>query len=154
MKLFIAMFALLIWVSASASSPIALEDVRLGYAKAVSDKKLCRHFIDELAADVQSDTHLAYLGAFQAIWANHVFSPVSKLKTFKKGINNIEMAVEKSPDNAEIRFVRLSIQKNSPGFLGYNAHIAEDRQFLLDHVAPIPSGSLRKMINSLLITLL
>lgn len=152
MKLSVAMFVLLMCVCAPAAYPITLEDVRLGYAKAVSDKKLCWYFIDELAADVQSDVHLAYLGAFQAIWANHVFSPVSKLKTFKRGIKNIEIAVEKSPCNAEIRFLRLSIQKNSPKFLGYYHHIAEDRQFLLDHAATIPLDSLRSMVNNLLRT--
>jgi hypothetical protein len=153
MKPSLAMFVLLMWGCASNAYPIALEDVRLGYAKAVSDKKLCRYFIDELTADVQSDVHLAYLGGFQAIWANHVFSPVSKFNAFKKGIKNIEAAVKKSPGNAEIRFVRLSIQKNSPKFLGYNDRIAEDRQFLLDHVATIPSYSLLNMVNALLITL-
>lgn len=73
---------------------------------------------------------LAYLGAYQKIWANHVFNPLSKLATFKKGKNNIELAISKEPENVEIRYIRFSVQKNAPSFLGFNNNIKEDRDFL------------------------
>lgn len=48
---------------------------------------------------------MAYLGGLQTIWANHVFSPISKLNTFKEGKKNIEQAIKKEPENVELRFI-------------------------------------------------
>lgn len=96
-----------------------LDVVRANYNKVLSDKKLCKEMISELEkTKTNSATHLAYLGGLKAIWANHVFSPISKVNTFDEGKKNIEKAIKAEPDNVELRFIRLSIQKNAPGFLG------------------------------------
>ena len=58
------------------------------------------------------------------------FSPISKWNTFKKGKGNIEQAIKIEPDNVELRFIRLSIQKNIPSFLGYKSNIDEDIEFI------------------------
>ena len=93
---------------------------------------------------------LAYLGAYQTIWANHVFNPLSKLATFKKGKNNIELAISKEPENVEIRYIRFSVQKNAPSFLGYNSHLKEDKDFLVKNKKNINSDLLQKNIETLL----
>ncbi|MGI6516760.1 MAG: FAD-binding domain-containing protein [Fermentimonas caenicola] len=93
--------------------------------------------------------HLGYLGALQTIWANHVFSPISKLKTFKVGTDNIEQAIQKEPGNVELRFIRLSVQKNAPSFLGYQSHIKEDMEFIENHRHQIHSDIPDKYIRQL-----
>lgn len=127
-----------------------LEIVRKGYELAVVDESICQKMINELSKHVESNVHLAYLGAFQTIWASHIFNPISKLKTFKRGKENIEKAVNADPNNIEIRFIRLSIQKNCPGFLGYDDNIKEDQLFLTIHKNSIQSSTLMKMVNVLL----
>jgi hypothetical protein len=127
-----------------------LEYLRKNYAKAVNDETLCKTIINKLSVKVESQVHLAYLGAFQTIWANHVFNPVSKMNTFTKGRVAIEMAVQKEPNNAEIRFIRLSVQKNCPAFLGYSSNIASDKKFLKDHLSSITSEQLKKMVQELI----
>ena len=107
-----------------------LESIRANYKKAVSDKKLCLKMIKGLGAGTESSVHLSYLGAFQMIWAKHIINPISKLKTFNTGKKKIEDAVLAAPNNLEIRILRLSIQKNSPAFLGYNKNIEEDQKFI------------------------
>jgi len=93
---------------------------------------------------------LAYLGGLQTIWANHVFSPISKLNTFKEGTKNIESAIKKEPNNVELRFIRLSIQKNISAFLGYKSNIKEDTQFIKDNRQQITSMDVQKNIGELL----
>ena len=129
---------------------INLNYVRENYGKAVNDKKLCAQLIESLEARKDETVFLAYLGGLQTIWANHVVNPISKFSTFKKGKNNIESAVKQDVNNIEIRFIRLSVQKNAPSFLGYNKNRNEDISFLKKHRSEITSPLLLKMINELL----
>lgn len=127
-----------------------LEYVRANYDKAVTDKKLCRQMIEDLEKAERAPLFLAYLGGLQTIWANHVFSPISKLNTFNQGKKNIEKAVYSDKDNAEIRFVRLSVQKNAPSFLGYHSMIKTDETFLKMHRQKIASNVVQSKIDQLL----
>jgi hypothetical protein len=129
---------------------IELDFLRSNYQKAITDNNLCRNMIDELEGSNPSSIKLAYLGALQTIWANHVFNPFSKLSTFRKGKSNIEKAVENENGNIEIRFIRLSVQMNCPKFLQYRKNIEADILFLKNHVDKIEPGDLRKMITDIL----
>lgn len=60
-----------------------------------------------------------------------------------------ETAVSEYPYNPEIRFLRLSVQQNAPGFLGYNDQIEMDRNFLMSHLDGVHPRSLRKRIEEL-----
>lgn len=128
-----------------------LEVVRANYDKVISDKKMCIEMIAELEKRKNnSPTHLVYLGGLQAVLANHVFNPISKLSTFNEGKKNIEQAIKNEPDNAELRFIRLSIQKNAPSFLGYRSSINEDTEFIKKNRNQISSDILLKNIETLL----
>ena len=76
---------------------------------------------------------LAYYGGVQALKAKHAFNPVSKLSHLISGLNRLEDAVKKSPDNLEIRFMRFSILDHVPGILGYS----EERQADLDKICTL-----------------
>lgn len=127
-----------------------LESVRSRFEKATVDRNTCAALIRELSADRPTPTHLAYLGALQAVWANHVFNPLEKLNTFNRGKRNLEQAVALSPENPEIRFLRLSVQIHSPAFLGYRQAIDADKLFVARHLPAIQSAVLRNMMNKLL----
>ncbi len=128
-----------------------LREVRSSYNKLASNKALCEKFIDEFTKTKNnSATHLAYLGALQTIWANHVFSPINKYSTFIEGKKNIEKAIKNQPENVEIRFIRLSVQKNAPSFLGYNSNIHEDTKFIKENSDQIDSGVLLNNIRTIL----
>jgi hypothetical protein len=128
-----------------------LDVIRANYSKVVSDKKMCMEIITELEKTKNnSATHLAYLGGLQTIWANHVFNPISKLNTFKEGKKNIEQAIKNEPDNAELRYIRLSVQKNTPSFLGYKSDIKNDTKFIKKNRQQISSDILHKNIDTLL----
>lgn len=124
---------------------------RVNYTKAADDKSLCKTMISELEQMKNISTPgLAYLGAFQTIWAKHTYNPLSKLATFERGKKNIEMACENEPTNVEVRFIRLSVQKNAPAFLGYRANIKEDEEFLRKNRPQIQSEILQKNVDAVL----
>ena len=148
-KTLIIIIALLSFVCTNAQN-LDLEYVRSNYDKAIKDEKLCKSLIEALSKNTGSNIHLAYLGAFQTIWANHTFSPISKLSTFKKGKLNIEKAIKENQSNIETRFIRLSIQKNCPSFLGYKQNIEEDKQFITINKDKITSGILLQLVNNIL----
>jgi hypothetical protein len=133
------------------SSDPDLDLVRLDFYTYPKNKSLCKVAIKKLEANQNnSKTHLAYLGYLQTVWANHTINPVNKLSTFKNGKKNIELALKSNPNNLEIRLIRLSVQKNAPGFLGYNANIKEDTEFLKENCHQIKSVVLQKNIETLL----
>lgn len=128
-----------------------MNEVRTNFNLAVQDKNIWKKMMEKLEQyNEKSSVYLAYLGGYQTIWANHVFNPLSKLATFKKGKNNIELAISKEPENVEIRYIRFSVQKNAPSFLGYNNNLKEDRDFLVKNKKNINSDFVQKNIETLL----
>ncbi len=137
----------LIWSFSSAD----LQIYRHNYSKVVTDKILCAKLISDLEKEKNnSAVYLGYLGAYQTIWANHVFSPLEKLNTFKKGKKNIEQAIRQQPKNAELRFIRFSVQKNAPAFLGYRSNLKEDEEFIRKNRDAIGSEIISKHIDALI----
>jgi len=150
-KIFILLMSVLYLFVISEMRADILDDVRKNYDKMASNEELCKSAIANLKGTKNnSSTHLGYLGGLQTIWANHVFSTMSKLNTFKEGKKNIEEAIKKEPDNVELRFIRLSVQKNAPSFLGYKSNITEDIQFIKNNRSQIKSPVLNRHIESLL----
>ena len=117
---------------------------------APDNKSVCQQMIQSIPANTSNPVFLAYLGAYQTIWANHVINPFSKLSTFNKGKKNLQKAVSLDGDNVEIRFLRYSIQKNAPKFLGYSDNLTEDKKFIESHRNEVKSVELNNLINKVL----
>lgn len=142
-----------IWTMAVLYRTDTLPSIRTDYAKTLADRELCAKMINELVeANSPSATNRAYLGGLQTIWANHLLSPINKLNTFRKGKKNIEQAITQDPDNAELRYIRLSVQLHAPAFLAYRAHIDEDIAFLRTNRQRIESPVVRAHVDKLLST--
>jgi len=152
MMKFFGLISFLVLLSSSLKTP-DLETIRLNYEKGIENEKICNEMIAILEKEKDnSATFLAYLGGYQSLHATHVFNPISKLNTFKEGKKNIEQALLKAPENVEIRFIRLSVQKKSPPFLGYNNRIQEDTDFIIKNKAKIQSEVLKKQVENLLMS--
>ncbi len=144
------MFFSIVCLKAFLVSDLNIETIRKNYEIAITDKNICKLMITELDRDHDNTVKLAYLGAFQTIWATHVFNPIKKLDTFNKGKKNIEKSIRLDPNNFEIIFIRHSIQKNSPSFLGYKDNLIEDAVFLSKNLNKISSSELKKRVQNLL----
>jgi hypothetical protein len=80
----------------------------------------------------------AFTGALMMKRAGLLHGASQKLKAFKAGRVKLEAAIARESDNAEFRFLRLMIQENAPGILGYNDELEKDKDFIIAHFNSIP----------------
>ena len=81
-----------------------------------------------------SSISMAYQGLCEAMMAEHLFLPTSKISSFKKGKSKVETAIEKHPENCELRYVRLLIQLNTPNIVNYHDAISEDLEYFMENL--------------------
>ena len=87
-----------------------------------------------------------FLGAMTMKKAGIGGNPFYKLYLFKKGHELLEDAIKADPDNIEFRFLRLMIQENAPGFLGYNDSEEKDSEYIRKAYKSLPEN-LKKTIS-------
>ena len=64
--------------------------------------------------------------------------PGQKLKLFRAGHKELEAAIRKEPGNVEYRFLRLVVQENAPGILGYNNDLEADSEIIRKSYKTLP----------------
>ena len=89
---------------------------------------------------------LGYKGAAQMMMAKHVINPLSKMSHFSKGKKAFSKAIEDQPSNVELRFLRFSVQSETPEFLGYKDNLEEDKKMLFLNIDAMKDRELKKMI--------
>ncbi|MFP4470344.1 MAG: hypothetical protein ACLFPE_06655, partial [Bacteroidales bacterium] len=93
-----------------------------------------------IESDSYSDPLLqAYAGATEAASAECVDGAFNKLESFSRGKNNLEDAVERDPQNPEIRFLRFATQVNLPNFITYD-NIRDDKTLILNRLPQLLGG--------------
>lgn len=126
-----------------------LDTVRDAYKEAAKDKTKVDSF-DKLLSKVtkQSSVELvAYKGAAIALKAKYAKTIKEKKSGFIDGVTYVEAAIEKEPNNIETRFIRLSIQENTPKLLKYKDDIEEDKFILLKQYQNISSKNLKNHVK-------
>jgi len=114
-------------------------------AMASDNQTLVEAQISELN-QVSSNLRNAFLGTMIMKRAGIVSNPVYKLWLFKKGHELLEDAIKENPSNIEFRFLRLMIQENAPGFLGYNDSEEKDSEYIRNAYKSLPEN-LQKTIS-------
>ena len=94
------------------------------HKKEISESELTR--IIENTSYPKNALTKAYKGICQTMMAEHVFLPSTKISYFNKGKKNIDEAISNYPSHCELRYIRMLVQLNAPGFLGYNKEIEDD----------------------------
>ncbi|WP_443938882.1 hypothetical protein [Pedobacter sp. MW01-1-1] len=133
-----------------AKAQLNLGVIRAHYLKAPYNKDICKKMIEELKRNAKEPIYLGYLGGFQTIYAKHLLNPFSKLKTFNQGRKNIDGAIIQASDSVELRYIRLSVQKNAPSFLGYSGMVNQDTDFLRRNKAELKKQGLIEKVETLL----
>jgi hypothetical protein len=147
MKLSVFFFMFLFVAKSYAGEPEIQEVKTLFQASAHS--KVAANQLLKLLSEVGSSPSpllICYKGAAEMMQAKYGFNPLHKFNRFKKGKKLIEHAVEKEPENVEIRFLRFIIQTNLPGFLNYNEHIQRDKSFLIANLKTTKDKILKQEI--------
>ncbi len=73
---------------------------------------------------------LAYVCAVEMKQAEYSHNPISKLRVFKRTKKKLDSLIQTNPTDVHLRYVRLLLQEKTPGILGYNDYIEEDKLFL------------------------
>jgi hypothetical protein len=109
-----------------------LDELRQLYKQAADSSSVCDKLYKMLdnKETEQYPVLLGYKGAIQAIRAKHSFFPHVKLSRFMEGASIIDRAIVKDSESLEIRFLRFTIQANSPALLNYKSNLNEDMQLL------------------------
>ncbi|SRX72227.1 hypothetical protein [Aequorivita antarctica] len=126
-----------------------LKEIRSSYPKAAGSTEITTNLDENLANITSSDKPvlLAYRGAVLTLKAKFAKSRSEKKDFFKEGVSLIESAIKTEPSNIEIHYIRMSVQENSPRFLGYHKNIEDDKRFLLDNYAAVSSKELKSVIK-------
>ncbi|AFL80417.1 hypothetical protein Aeqsu_0914 [Aequorivita sublithincola DSM 14238] len=126
-----------------------LKEIRAQYPKAVESTEITAKFDGEFSnVDSSSKpTLLAYKGAVLTLKAKFAKKKSDKIDFFKEGVSLIESAVKAEPSDIEIRYIRMSVQENSPRFLGYHKNIEEDKEFILKNYPNVSSKELKMVIK-------
>jgi len=74
---------------------------------------------------------VAYIGTLEALKAKHSWNPYNKIRYVSLSQKTMKMAVERDPNNLEIRFMRFTIQHYTPSFLGFSKDLDEDRKAIV-----------------------
>ena len=154
MSLSIKLFLLL---SLSASLPFQgfaqqsdskiLTDLREGLQVAFHEKSTCLDLLDKYGTTKSTDpVTQGYIGALHIAHSRH--APLTdKIKHFKTGRVQLENSIARKPDNLELIFLRLTIQSNLPGILGYSGNLVEDKQFVQNHYREGPPVLKKRIVT-------
>jgi hypothetical protein len=113
---------------------------RTAYYKAMQgeDKELVNAQLTALESATPALVKDAFMGAMTMKKAGLGGSPTTKLSLFKQGHKMLEEAIKEDPNNAEYRFLRLMIQENAPGILGYKNDTEKDSEYIRKSYKSLP----------------
>ncbi len=129
----------------TSSSTYNLSIFREGIELASNSEQITLELLDKLD-NPTNYTLLGYKGVLTIIMAKHYYSPFKKMEAFDTGKALLERAILSEPNNIELRYLRFTIQCNTPSFLKYNTSIQPDKTFLLSRIETCGDKDLKKRI--------
>ena len=132
---------------------LSLETIRVAYKDAAQNKTKVDALYKSLAKVTKKDKTelIAYKGATIALLAKQAKTIKEKKKGFIEGISLLEYAIKNNPNNIEARFIRLTIQVNTPKILKYKGQIVSDKDFILNEFNNIKDLQLKKYIKDFIV---
>lgn len=118
-------------------SAVSVKEARDAYFDCSKGKIEASKFEKLLASvdDNATPVLICYKGASEMMKAKNAANPISKYSFFKRGKTLIEEGLSRDTSCVESHFIRFSIQRNLPGFLGYNRNVAQD-SLLIEKMLP------------------
>lgn len=112
---------------------MSIETLRPLFNQAHLSKKNADLFLESSKGQTTSIAK-AYHGAAKMICCKFIFNPITNMKLFGEGKTILENEINASPNEPELRFIRYTIQMNTPVFLGYHKQKPEDRKIIIDYL--------------------
>lgn len=110
------------------------KEIRKKYFEAIGNERKIEKLLKQLQEiHNPSALLLAYCAACESMMAQFSWNPYVKLAQVTKSFDFFGQAIQKEPTNAEIRFLRFSVQHNVPDFLRKNREFEEDKIVLVEN---------------------
>lgn len=109
-----------------------LDSVRMAYHELKSEEAIER-FLKHVDT-IDNRQLIPYKASAIMQKAEYVSSPFSKLKFFNQGKDLLEEYIKNNPNNIEARYVRIMVQSQLPGFLGYKNNMESDAAFIHSNI--------------------
>lgn len=135
------------------AQPISIETLRKEYHNLSTDSAACVRLFEKISSINSSDNLIAgYKGATTTAMANFAKGNAEKIKLFNSGKKLLEQSIRSDSTNAELRFLRFTIQTSSPKALGYNSQIENDKKYILSHFDQINSKIVKSRISEYMVS--
>ena len=96
-------------------------------------------------------TEQAYQAASFALLARKTWNPLEKIGYINRYGKLIDRAIREAPNDIEIRFLRLSIDHNTPSIIGRQKNIKNDKDQILFLLRPIVKFDLDSHFNKFIL---
>lgn len=83
---------------------------------------------------------LGFQGAFDIVEARHAVWPPTRLKALRRGLDRLDEAVRRAPDDVDVRYLRLTSTYYLPALFGRERSVRTDFKALAD-LLPAVSGA-------------
>lgn len=129
---------------------VTIRPIRESYLKAAQDKNEALHFRQLLDSvrETSAPVLVCYKGAAKMLDARYSVNPFTKMSSFNKGKALIEQSILRDTSCVESRFIRFTIQRNLPGFLGYSENIKQDSCMIAGHLSTLTDQDLKNRITN------
>ena len=139
MLLLLTFFAF--WASVFQPSEPDINELRELLLKGSENKDQAELLFDKVGNYEGNDALLiGYKGAAYALKAKHGANPLGKLKNVKKAQTFFAAAVSAAPQNPEVRFLRYSVEAQTPARLNLSKHLTEDKDLLIKGLKHMPGS--------------
>lgn len=127
-------------------------EIRSLYKKAAFEETSCQKLLKLLEPYNEHNNALmaGYKACATMMMAKHLLNPYRKLFNFMRGKELLEKSINTDRNNVELRFLRFTIQTNTPYFLDYNNNILQDKLFLINAISGISDPKLKQLMTDFL----
>lgn len=148
----VILFSTFFFQTAFAAETLNIQQIRYKFTKAIESSEQAEQLLKYLNGQKTSDPLvIAYKGGAEALMAKHSWNPYQKFAYLLKSQQTLQTAVNNAPLNAEIRFLRFSIQHFLPSFLGMSGNLEEDKKVIISNINTTTSGEVKKAIIKFMI---
>lgn len=145
-KIFLSFLLAAAWNNIHAQT-ISVDALRREYHRINTDSANCAKLYNKvIKANNNDNLFLAYKGAITAVMAGHIKEKSEKLKLFNSGKKLLEQSIAADSSDIETRFLRFTVQTNSPKALGYNKQINADKNYILKNYPSLTNAAIKNMM--------
>ncbi|MBP3944269.1 hypothetical protein J5U18_12020 [Sphingobacteriaceae bacterium WQ 2009] len=144
------LLAFVLFTEVLCAQSIDLNTVRSEFSSAVKSEEICAKNFKWLSKNANSVPTKGYEAVYKMIMAKHTSNPFKKMSHFKAGKRDLEDLIKENSTNTELRFIRFVIQAHIPKYLGYNAEMEADKDFLVQNLSKVTDKKTHKLLYTYL----